>query len=106
MFAGRQAVADDRVLVDSTQPRRLSDTAGLGKVFQDRDDFLLGQSCVEEGCAFAFGKACLAGFAAEHPVLFVLAVACADGEIAVIAFAVVCAFVVLAAEEAEVFHED
>src|SRR5262245_54651612 len=68
---------------------------------QDGDDRVLGQSGIEQGRAFTFGEACLAGPAVQQAAL-VAAVAHADGEVAVAALAVVGAVGVLAAESAEV----
>jgi len=56
-------------------------------VVQDGDNRVLGQSGIEQGSAFAFGEACLAGLAVEQAAL-VAAIAPADGEVAVPAFAV------------------
>ena len=75
----------------------------LGDVGEDGDHLVLGQAGVEERSAFSLEKTGLAGPAVEEPAL-VRAVACADGEVAVAAFAEVGAGVVLAAEDRKVVH--
>jgi hypothetical protein len=72
-------------------------------VIQDRDDFVLRQARVEERGAFALGEAVFAGLAAEQAAALG-AVAHADGEVTVAAFAVVRTFPVLATEGTEVVH--
>jgi hypothetical protein len=97
MLPGQQAVAGNGVLVHADQPAGLADAATLGDVGEDGDDFLLWQVAVEEGSAFALGKAGLAGLAIEQAALLGAVVA-ADGEVAVAAFAVVQTIRMLAAE--------
>jgi hypothetical protein len=101
MSPGAEGVADDGVLVDMDQAAGLADAAAVGEVGQDGLGLVVGQSAVEQGRAFAFGEARLAGLAVEESAL-VLAVPAADGEVALAAMAVGGAVGVLAAKAAQV----
>jgi hypothetical protein len=57
-------------------------------VLEDGEGLLFGEVAVEQGCAFAFGKAVLARFAVKQSDVVVLAVAGADREITSITGAV------------------
>jgi hypothetical protein len=51
------AVVADGIGMDIDQPGRLEDAAALGDVFQDREDFVLGQVGAVQRGALAFGEA-------------------------------------------------
>jgi hypothetical protein len=101
---GAQGVADDRVFIDADEASGLPDAATILQVLEDGEGSVVSQACAEQGRAFAFGEASLAGATCEHAAL-VLAIAEADTEITAAADAVVGAIRVLTAEEAQVFHE-
>jgi len=67
--AGPHGVADDGVLIDPRQAGRLADAAAVLQVGEDGHGLGVGQAGAEQGSAFAFGKAFLAGAAGEHPTL-------------------------------------
>jgi hypothetical protein len=81
----------------------LADAAAFSNVIEDRDDFVLRKACIEERSAFAFGEAVFTGLAAEQAAALG-AVAHADGEVTVVACAIVRTFLVLATEGTEVVH--
>jgi hypothetical protein len=103
VLAGQFGQADDGVFVDPDQSAGLADATTLSKVSQDVDSLLFGKAGIEQGRAFAFGKALLAGAAGEHPPLG-RAVAEAHPQVVEAALAVVGAIRVLAAEKREVVH--
>jgi hypothetical protein len=102
--SGAQGVTDDRVFINADETSGLSDAATILQVLQDGEGSVVSQACAEQGRAFAFGEASLAGATREHAAS-VLAIAEADTEITAAAHAVVGAIRVLTAEEVEVFHE-
>ena len=81
----------------------MADAAAFSNVIEDRDDFVLRKACIEERGAFAFREAVFTGLAAEQAAALG-AVAHADGEVTVVAFAIVRTFLVLATEGTEVVH--
>jgi hypothetical protein len=103
VLAGRFGQADDRVFVDTHQASRLADATTLLEVTQNRDGLVGGESRVEQGSAFAFGEALLAGTAGQQAAL-VGAVAETDAKVVEAALAVLGAVRVLAAESCEVVH--
>jgi len=96
--AGPQGIADDGVLVDPRPAGRLADAAAILEVGEDSDGLDLEQAGAEQGGAFAFGEAFLAGAAGEHPALLT-AVAEADTQIASASQAIGRTVGVLAAEQ-------
>jgi hypothetical protein len=103
LLTGQFGQPDDGVFVDPDQPAGLADATVLPEVSQDVDGLLLGEAGIEQGCAFAFGEALLAGSAGEHTPLGG-AVAEAHPQIVEAALAVLGALRVLAAEKREVVH--
>jgi hypothetical protein len=102
--ASPQGIADDGVFIDAGQACGLSHATAVLKVLEDGEGLVGVQPRAEEGAAFAFGEAGLAGAAGEHAPL-VPAVAKADAEVTLGAQAIVGAVGILAAKEVEVFHE-
>ena len=102
--ASLHGVADDGVFIDADQACRLADAAILLKVMEDGEGLGVRQAGAEQGSAFAFGEALLAGSADEHAAA-VRAVVEADAEVVPAAQAVVRAVGVLTAEAAEGVHE-
>jgi hypothetical protein len=94
----------DGVARDADEAARLSDAATLVEVLEDGEGLVLRHAAVEQRGPLAFGEAGLAGPAVEQPDVVVLAVAVADGEIAVVALLVGGAVGILAAEAGEVVH--
>jgi hypothetical protein len=72
---------------------------------EDIQGLLVGQPAAEQGGAFAFGEAGLAGAAGEHTALFGGAVAEADADIALTPQAIIRTGGILTTEEVKVFHE-
>jgi hypothetical protein len=103
--AGAPGVADDAVFIDAGQRRGPSAAAAVLSVPQDVHGLLLRQAGALQGGALALGEASLAGATGEQAQA-TLAVAEADAQVALSAFAVVGAVGVLAAEEAQVVHEE
>src|SRR4051812_27553041 len=102
MIAQESAVADHRVAVHPGQPRRGPNAVAIGEVFDQCEGLLLGQARSEQRGPLPLGGAGLAGAAVEQPILPSLAVATADGRIAVAPLARVGALRVLAAEAGQV----
>ena len=96
-MARQETVADDGVFIHANQATGLAHAAALGKVGEDRDDFVLGQAGVEQRGAFAFGETGLATLAIQQPALLA-AIAPAHGQIAGAPLAEVGTVPVLAAE--------
>src|SRR5262249_17137985 len=94
---------DEGSLADREQGAGLADADALGEVGQDGDGLFVRQAGGEQGRALALGEAGLAGAAVEQAAL-VLAVAHADGQVAMVALAVVGALGVLAAEGGQGAH--
>jgi hypothetical protein len=105
VLAGPQGIAGDGVLIDASQPSGLAGAAAILEVLQDVEDLLVGQPGVEQGSAFAFGEAGLAGAAGEHAALLAAAVAKADAQIALTSQPIIGTLRVLATEEVKVIHE-
>jgi hypothetical protein len=103
VIARQEAEAEYRVLVHTDEPAGLPNPATFGNVMQQGHDLVRGQGAAEERGAFAFGKAGLAGAAAEQASL-VRAVASGDGQVAVAAFAVIGALRVLTAKGVQLVH--
>jgi hypothetical protein len=101
--AGDYGQADDSVFVDAHQAARLADAATLLQVLQDGEGFVLREFAMEQGRAFAFGEALLAGAAAQDTAL-VGTVAKTDAQVVAVTPAVVGAVGVLAAEGFQVVH--
>jgi hypothetical protein len=74
-------------------------------VAEDIEGLIVGQPGAEQGGAFAFGEAGLAGAAGEHPALFGGTVAEAEADVALTPQAIIRTGGILTAEEFEVFHE-
>jgi hypothetical protein len=106
VFGRPQGVADDGVFIDAHQACGLADAAAVPEVLEDGQGLFVRESAAEEGTAFAFGEAGLAGAADEHAALLRLAVAEADAEVGAAAQAVIGTVGVLATEEAQVVHEN
>lgn len=102
--AGPQSIADDRVFIDARQPSGLAHAAAILEVLEDGQGLVVGEADAEEGTAFAFGEAGLAGAADEQAALLGGAVAEADAEVVAAAHAVVRALGVLATKQTEVIH--
>jgi hypothetical protein len=104
VFTGPDRVTDHGVLTDADQAAGLADADSFGDVLQDGDDLVFGEAGIEQGCALAFGEAVLAGAAIEQAALLPT-VAHADGQVAVPAFAIVRASLVLTAEAVQFVHD-
>jgi hypothetical protein len=78
--SGDPAIVADGIGMDLDQAGRLEDAAALGDVFQDGEDFLLGQVGAVQRGALAFGEPGPAGAAVEQPILAVLAQPASEGE--------------------------
>ena len=102
VVAGEPAQPADGVLAEADQAGGLPDAAAVGDVGQGGQQLAAGEAGAEERRALALGEAGLAARAVEEAVLLLGAVAHADGEVAVVAAAVVGAVGVEAAEAAEV----
>jgi hypothetical protein len=89
--------AEDDITINTDEACDLADTAALGQVAEDVEDLLFGQVGAEERRPLAFGEAVLAGVTVKQAGVL-LAVACADREVARVALAVERAVGVLAAE--------
>src|SRR5262249_48087018 len=100
VLAGEQAQPADGVLAEADQASGLAGTTAVGDVGQGGQELVAGQAGAEQGRALALGEAGLTGLAVEEAVLLLGAVAHADGEVAVVALAVVGAVRVEAAEAA------
>jgi hypothetical protein len=105
VFARPESVADDGVFIDAGQACGLADAAAVLQVLKDGLGPFVGQSAAEEGAAFAFGEATLAGPTDEHATLLG-AIAEADAEVGAAAEAVIRTVRVLTTEEAQVVHEN
>jgi len=103
VLASADGQAHDGVFVDAHQAAGLADAATLLQVLQDGDGFVLREFAVEQGRAFTFGEALLAGAAAQDAAL-VGTVAEADAQVVAATLAVVSAVGVLAAEGFQVVH--
>jgi hypothetical protein len=103
VLASQQTVADDRVFIDPHESAGFANADPLGNVLEDGDHFVLGQAGVEEGSALSLGKTGLAAPAIKQSALLG-AVPATHREIAVPAFAVVGAVLVLTAKNREVIH--
>lgn len=103
VLSSLEGVACDGVLADAAQPCGLAYAAALRKVMQDRDDLVVGQACVKEGCGLAFGETLLASATVEQARLLGSVVA-AHREIVLAAQAVTGALGILAAELVKVVH--
>src|SRR5262249_57737740 len=102
VLAQQSAVADHGVAVHAGQPRRGPHAGAVGEVLDDRQGLLRRQDGAVQRGALALGEAGLAGAAIEQAVLLRLAVAAADGQVALPPLAVVGAVRVLAAEAGQV----
>jgi hypothetical protein len=99
-----EGVANNGVFIDSGQSGSLADATTVLEVLKDIECLVVRESAVEQGGAFAFGEAGLAGAAGKHSPL-VLAITEADTKIALATQAVVGALWILTAEQIKVFHE-
>ena len=104
MPSGDAGQSSDGVGIDADEASRGSDAAALVEVLEHGEGLLLGQMAVEQGRTLALGEAVLARLAVEQSDVILLAVAGADGEIAVVAAGVEGAVWVLAAKAREVVH--
>jgi len=104
VFARPSAVPGDGLAVHLTEPPGLTDAAPLGDVLQDRADRLGVEVGAEQGRALALGAAVLAGAAAEHAPALVGPVAAGHRQVSGVAFAVVGAVGIEAAEAGKVVH--
>jgi len=105
VVAGTAGQASDGVLTDTGQACGLADAAAVGEVGQDRQGLLVREMATEEGRALTLGEAGAAGLAVQQPGLEFGAVAHADGEVAVVAAAVVRTVGIKAAEAAQIVHQ-
>jgi hypothetical protein len=103
LLARQKAEAEHRIPIHADEPAGLPDAAPFGDVVQQRHDLVVGQKAAKQRSSFSLGEAGLAGAAAEQASLLG-AVAAGDGQVAVIAFAVVRAIGILAAKRGEVVH--
>jgi hypothetical protein len=106
VIAGGSGQPDDGIAMGPDEATGLSDAVALGEVLEDGAGLLLGHAAVEQRGALALGEAGLAGLTVEEPDMLALAVAAADGEVAVAASPVEGTFRVLAAEAREVVHTE
>jgi hypothetical protein len=81
LVAGLESVADHGILIDSGQPRGLTDATTVLKVLENIKGLVGGKPAAEQRGAFAFRKTVLAGAAGKHSPL-VLAIAEANPQIA------------------------
>jgi hypothetical protein len=101
--AGPQGVADDGVLIDTTEASGLADAAAVLEVLKDGEGLGVREARTEQGSAFAFGEAVLAGATGEQAAL-ALAIAEADAEVPQATQTVVGTLGVLAAEQVQFVH--
>ncbi len=104
VLAPLKGVANNGILIDSRQPGRLADATTVLEVLENIEGLLVGEPAAEQGGAFAFGEAVLAGAAGKHSPL-VLAIAETDTKIVLATQTVVGALRILATEQIKVFHE-
>jgi len=104
MSTGQSTVASDGASIDLAEPIRLADAATLGDVFEKRLRLRRGEPSVEEGRPPAFGEAGLASPASEHAFELARPVVSGDGQIFGVAFAVLRAGGIQAAEPRQVIH--
>ena len=81
MNAGSEAGAGHRAPVDMAESSRLADATSVLDVFEHRLNLGGGEPSIEEGRAFAFGEAGIAGPTAEYPFGLFWAVASGDGQV-------------------------
>jgi hypothetical protein len=67
MIAREQAKADNRIPVHTNQSARLPHPAAFRDVVQQRHDLVFGQTTVEKGRPFSFGKTGLTSSATQKP---------------------------------------
>jgi hypothetical protein len=104
MLSDHAGQASDDVGIDADQASGAANATALVEVLEHGKGCFLGEMAVEQGRAFAFGEAVLAGLTVEQPDVVLLAVAGADREVTVVTGAVQCAHRVLTTEACEVVH--
>jgi hypothetical protein len=104
MIARQQAKADHRILVHADQSARLPHPTTFRDVVQQSHDFVFGQTAVEQGRAFPFGKAFLTGSAAQKPPPLG-SIMTGHRQIAVATLAMIGAVDILTTKPAEVIHD-
>jgi hypothetical protein len=104
MLSDHAGQASDGVGIDADQASGAANATALVEVLEHGKGCFLGEMAVEQGRAFAFGEAVLAGLTVEQSDVVLLAVAGADREITGLTGAVEGALGVLAAEAREVVH--
>jgi hypothetical protein len=105
MVARLEGVAANGVFIDTCQPGGLADATTVLQVLEDVECLVVGQPGAEQGGAFAFGEADLAGAAGKHAPVLAGAVAEAEADVALTPQAIIRTVRVLTTEEVKVFHE-
>jgi len=67
VFACQLSIAADGIGSHVEESSRLSHSASFVDVFDEGDDFIFGQSCVEKDGSSSFGKSFVAGTAPQQP---------------------------------------
>lgn len=100
-----EGVAANGVFIDPRQPGGLADATTVLQVLEDIERLVVGQPRTEQGGAFAFGEADLAGAAGKHAPVLAGAVAEAEADVALTPQTIIRTVGVLTTEEVKVFHE-
>lgn len=104
MVTGQLAQSYHGIFIDPAESSGLSDAASFGKVLEDIDDLVMGESGVEQGRAGAFAESGFAGATGEHATGLLGSVSEGDAEVAGIALPMIGALGILTTEAAKVFH--
>jgi hypothetical protein len=105
VFARQAAVTHYGVAMNALQSGGLADTATLGDVPKNGEDFFLRQFRFEQRSSLALGKSSVTGSAAEHPPLVVGPVVIAHVEVFPSAFSVIGTLGILATKFRQVLHD-